>query len=103
MGGIVFFTVCTFLAMAVTIFSVYESWPLLSAVSGLLLGMFSLCLFSFTVVEDDIYNYAIIELPDKTVVEGDLDDYNYSNDRVKVTIDGIPYEVDSDNCVLFVK
>lgn len=103
MEEIIFFTVCFFIILTVTIFCVYEELPLLGAASGFLLGILLLCMFAFGVTEDDIYNYAIIKLPDKTIVEGDLDDYNYSNDRVKVTINGILYEVDGDNCVLSVK
>lgn len=104
MEEIVFFTVCFFTtaALAITILCIYQEWPLLSAVSGFLLGIFSLCLLAFNVVEDDVYNYAIIELPDKTIIKGDLDDYSYSNDRIKITIDGFSYEIDSDNCVLSV-
>ena len=103
MKEVVLFTVYSILMLAVTILCVCERWPLLSAVAGLFLGVSLLYLIAFSSGENNDYNYAIIELPDGSIVEGNLDSYGYSNDRIRVTINGTPYEVDSDNCTFFVK
>lgn len=103
MGEIVLFTVYFIAVLAITILCICERWPLLSAVSGFLLGIFSLCLLAFSAGENIDYNCAIIKLPNGSIIEGNLDRYDYSNGRMRVTIDGAFYEVDSDKCALFVR
>ena len=51
------------------------------------------------------FNYAIIELPNGKVVEGDIDrwtDYD-DGDQIQVTISGVTYLVHSSDCVLISK
>lgn len=49
------------------------------------------------------YNYAIIKLPDDTIIEGELDYYFDSNGVAEVTIDGIQYKVSQENCAFISK
>ena len=99
----VFFGICFVFVFAITIFSVYEEMPFFSAASGFLCGIIFIFLIAFLSINEETYNYAIIELPDKSIVEGELNSYDYLNDRIKVIINGTPYEVDGDNCTLFVR
>lgn len=99
----VFFTICLICVLVMVIFSVYEELPLSSAVSGFLCGIFLVFLIAFLSINEEIYNYAIIELPDKSIVEGELNSYDYLDDRIKVVINGISYEVDSGNCTLLMR
>lgn len=103
MEEIVFFGFCTIFTLVATIYCVRHELAFASAVTGILLGIFSIGLVAFLLADNITYNYAIIELPNKTIVEGDLDDYDYLNDRIRVVVNGTVYEVDSDNCTLFVK
>lgn len=103
-GKIVFFGFFTIFALVVVVCCVYCEMPLMSAVSGILLGIFSICLVAFLWGGNEpFYNYAVIKLSDGSIVKGELDSYDYSDDRVEVIIDGIPYEVGSGNCTFFVK
>lgn len=47
------------------------------------------------------FNRAIINLPDGSVIKGDVDSWNdYDSDQIQVKIDGVMYLVHSNNVVL---
>lgn len=48
------------------------------------------------------YEYAMIELADGTIVEGELDQWcDYGGEQLQLTIDGQTYLVHANNCTLF--
>lgn len=50
------------------------------------------------------YNYAVIQLPDGTIVEGKVQSWNdYDGEQLQVKIDGVVYLCSSYNCVLMHK
>lgn len=47
------------------------------------------------------FDEAIIELPDGTIVQGEVESWcDYDGDQLQITIDGETYVVHSSNCVL---
>ena len=47
------------------------------------------------------YNYAIMELPDGRIIEGDVEQWrDYEGDVLQVKMDGIVYYVHTENIVL---
>ena len=47
------------------------------------------------------FNYAIIKLPDGTIVEGRVETWNdYEGDTLQIRVNGVTYLVHSVNCVL---
>lgn len=104
-GEFVFLLILSIALTGLMIWAVYCEMPCMSAVSGILVGVsivFTLALGAGCASKEE-YNYAMIKLPDNTVVEGELDYYFDSNGVAEVTIDGVQYEVSQENCVLISK
>ena len=104
-GEFVFLLILSIAFIGLMIWVVCCKMPCMSAVLGILVGIlivFTLALGAGCALTEE-YNYAMIKLPDGTVVEGELDYYFNSNGVVGVTIDSIQYEVSQENCVLISK
>lgn len=85
--------------------AVYCEMSCASAVLGILVGIsivFTLASGAAYISKKE-HNYAMIKLPDGTVIEGELDYYFDSNGVVEVTIDGVQYEVSQENYALISK
>lgn len=101
-ANFIFLLILSIVSTGLMIWAVYCEMPCMSAVLGILVGVsivFTLALGAGCALTEE-YNYAMIKLPDGTVVEGGLDYYFDSNDVAEVTIDGIQYKVSQENCVL---
>lgn len=105
-GEFVFLLILSIALIGLMIWVVYCEMPCMSAVLGILVGIlivFTLALGASCALKEE-YNYAMIKLPNGTVVEGGLDYYfDYSNGVAGVIIDGIQYEVSQEDCVLISK
>ena len=50
------------------------------------------------------FNYAIIQLPNGSIIEGNIETWNdYDNDTLQIRINDVTYLVHSVNCVLMYK
>lgn len=50
------------------------------------------------------YNYAIIKMPDGTILEGEIQSWrDFEGEQLEVKIDGVIYLTNSFNCVLIYK
>lgn len=104
-GEFVFLLILSIAVTGLMIWAVYCEMPCMSAVLGILVGIsivFTLALGAVCASKEE-YNYAMIKLPNGTVVEGGLDYYFDSNSTAEVTINGIQYEVSQENCALIFK
>lgn len=104
-GGFVFLLILSIASIGLMIWAVYCEMPCMSAVLGMSVGVlivFTLALGAGCALTEE-YNYAMIKLPDGTVVKGELDYYFDSNNVVEVIIDDVHYEVSQENCVLISK
>lgn len=104
-GEFVFLLILSIALIGLMSWVVYCEMPCMSAVLGILVGIlivFTLALGAVCASKEE-YNYAMIKLPNGTVVEGGLDYYFNSNNVAEVTIDGIQYEVSQENCALISK
>lgn len=100
----VYLLIVSIVLIGMMIWAIYCGMPCVSAVLGILAGMSIILTFALgTGYASEEYNYAIIKLPDSTVIEGKLDYCFDSNGVVEVIIDGVQYEVSQENCALISK
>lgn len=100
----IYLLIASIVLIGLMIWAIYCEMPCLSAVSGIWAGILIMLTFALGVeCASEEYNYAIIKLPDSTVIEGKLDYCFDSNGVVEVVIDGVQYEVSQENCALISK
>lgn len=100
----IYLLIVSIILIGLMIWTIYYKMPCVSAVLGMLAGMLIMLMFVLGVeCASKEYNYAIIKLPDSTVIEGKLDYCSDSNGVVEVIIDGVQYKVSQENCALISK